>query len=62
MKRRHGVRKDTGAAADLEEDEMSHASREAVDGEVDGVYRQDYLEGAEGGTERLIGNHSNHHC
>ena len=33
---------------------MSDVSQEAVDGEVGGVYRQDYLEGEAGGTERLI--------
>ena len=53
-KARRQERGDTEAAADTEEDGMSHASREAVDGEVGGVYRQDYLEGEEGGTERLI--------
>ncbi len=53
-KARRQERRDTEAAADAEEDGMSHASREAVDGEVGGVYRQDYLEGEGGGTERLI--------
>lgn len=52
--RRQRERGNTEAAADNEEDGMSHASREAVDGEVNGVYRQVYLEGEEGGTERLI--------
>ena len=53
-KTRRNVRGGTGAEAGAQEDEMSGASQEAVDGEVGGVYRQDFLEGVEGGTERLI--------
>ena len=53
-KARRNVGGGTGADAGAQEDEMSGASQEAVDGEVGGVYRQDFLEGVEGGTERLI--------
>ena len=44
----------TGARASPEEDGLSGASQEAVDGEVGGVYRQGCLEDEAGGTERLI--------